>query len=94
MQLSDVVVNIFQLSRSSNTKWAVFGLCHYCIQRPICVDYVLDKTPNVNIDRTGQTQYPSKRKKKKTMGPDILSTSTRAYCADQSGVGGGLPTVA
>ena len=31
-----------------------------------------------------QTQYLSKVKKKKTMGPDIPSTRTRAYCVDQS----------
>ena len=28
---------IFEVNCSINSKWAIFGLCHYCIQQMICV---------------------------------------------------------
>jgi len=29
--LSDVFFNIFEMDRSINSKWAIFGLCQYCL---------------------------------------------------------------
>ena len=35
--LSDVVMFFFKLNRSINYKWAIFLLCHCCIQLEICI---------------------------------------------------------
>jgi hypothetical protein len=37
--LSDVGVIFFELNRSINSQWTIFGLCHYCIQWEIFAFY-------------------------------------------------------
>ena len=38
--LSEILLILLELNGSNNSKWTIFGLCHYCVQRAICPFFV------------------------------------------------------